>query len=152
VLKAGAQQLVSKIQAEKSIENAAAALMLDAEAVAVMQSFNGLAFRAAKERELAQGRLLVDLVQRTLADAGQVNALGRTGLSQLVEHVQQHLQASSHSIETHLRERTNDGAARPLHDNVAGLLRELQACRAQLASVEPPAKASASGHKAARRR
>lgn len=147
VLKAGAQQLVSRIHDEKAPGNTAATHLLDAEALAVTRAFDGLAFRAGREHELAQGRLLVDLAQRTLADPVQVKSLGRAGVSQLVEHVQQHLQASSQMIESRLRERGNEDMARPLQENVAGLLQELQACRAQLASA-----ASAEQQRLGRRR
>jgi hypothetical protein len=151
VLKAGAQQLVTKIMADKASANAGASPLLDLEAMAVMRSFNDLGLRAGRERELARGRLLVDLVQRTLAHPEQAKTMDRAGMSQVVEQVQKQLLQGGSAIEKHLREPGQGDAARPLLERVTGMVRELEACGAQLATA-PAAKAAASSSRTSRRR
>lgn len=150
MLKAGMQRIVKQIQDEKAAGGPSAPL--DAEALAVMQAFNDLRFRATTGRDLAHGRVLVDLLRRSLADPERVRSLGRTGLSQLLDQVQQHVERTGGEIERALRVPARAQSTRPLQEVVEALRGELRECRAQLASVALAGQAGASGSRGSRRR
>lgn len=135
LLKAGVQRLVTRIQAEKATAEGGTAALLDLEAISTMQAFNHLRLRATTERDLAQGRVLVELLRRTLADRDQARRMGRAGLPQLIEQVQQNVQHGAGEIARAMGQPGGAQSMRPLQEAAEGLLRELQACRGQLASL-----------------
>lgn len=152
LLKTGAQQLVARIQAEKASAEGGSAAMLSLEAIAVIQSFKGLRLRATVERDLAQGRVLVDLLQRSVAERERSGRPGRADLLPLMDQVKQHLQRSADEIAQALSQPARSEAVRPLQEVADGLQRELQACRAQLASIALSAQAGAPATGEPRRR
>ncbi|HET7864900.1 MAG TPA: hypothetical protein VFL86_10895 [Burkholderiaceae bacterium] len=135
LLKAGVQRLVTQIQADKAAAERGTAVLLDMETISTMQAFNPLRLRATTERGLAQGRVLVELLQRTLADRDCARRMGRAGLSQLIDQVQQHVRHSAAEIARAMDQPGGAQATRPLQEAAEGLQRELQACRAQMASL-----------------